>query len=214
MNNKSNIEVYLIDDHQLFCDGMVSLLESRGIKTLCNTVAEKALTQLLKITVDAILLDLRMPNISGLEVLKIIKRKKIKAPVIMLTTSSSEKDLRNCLGAGAQGYLLKDMHPDELVTSIVDVIDGKIVIAKDLNIDLLVIVNNSVNNINVVDTLTAREKEVACHLIDGLSNKLIAKKLNITEGTVKLHIKAILRKLNLNSRINVAIFMAENNSCF
>jgi len=209
------MKIYLIDDHQLFRDGMIALLESKGIQAICAKTPEQGIAEIENIKVDAILLDLRMPNISGIEVLKTIKRKKITTPVIMLTTSNNERDLKNCLQAGAQGYLLKDMNPNDLVEALTESVNGSIVVADELTPILVKFLKSEL--LETTDegfyTLTKREKEVACSLISGSSNKIIARKLGISDGTVKLHIKSILKKLNLTSRVEVAVLMSENNYC-
>lgn len=212
------MKVYLIDDHQLFRDGMSALLESKGIQTICAASPEQGIFELENIKVDAILLDLRMPNISGLETLKIIKQKEITAPVIMLTTSNNERDLKNCLQFGAQGYLLKDMNPSDLVSALTEAIGGAIVVAEEMTLVLAKFLKSELSELpetadDDFEKLTKREKEVACSLVNGSSNKVIARELGISDGTVKLHIKSILKKLKLGSRVEVAVLMSENNYC-
>ena len=109
------MKIYIIDDHALFRNGLIALLESKNISASAASSPEQGLEEIESIEVDIVLLDLRMPQMSGIEVLKIIKERKITTPVVMLTTSTEETDLRDCLKYGAQGYLLKDMDPDELV---------------------------------------------------------------------------------------------------
>ena len=211
------MRIYLIDDHQLFRDGMSALLESKGIPTICandpQTALEELEEQIKNQQIDAILLDLRMPNISGLETLKIIKKKKIVIPVIMLTTSNSEKDLKQCLQHGAQGYLLKDMNPDELVEALTEAVKGSIVVADELTPVLAKFLTDELSEEIDIDILSKREKEVACALVGGGSNKAIARDFGISDGTVKLHVKSILKKLNLNSRVEIAVMMSENYYC-
>jgi two-component system nitrate/nitrite response regulator NarL len=206
------MKIYLIDDHQLFRDGMSSLLESHGIQTTNCESPQKGIKEVQKVQVDAILLDLRMPEISGLEVLKIIKKNQVKTPVIMLTTSNSERDLKNCLEAGAQGYLLKDMNPVKLVEALKEAMSGSIVVADEMTPILAKFIKQELSE-NEFDKLTKREQEVACSLVNGSSNKVIARDLGISDGTVKLHVKSILKKLELNSRVEIAVLMSENNYC-
>lgn len=209
------MKIYLIDDHQLFRDGMSALLESKGIQTICAEKPSEGLEELKKVKVDAILLDLRMPEISGLEVLKTIKSTKINTPVIMLTTSNNERDLKACLQAGASGYLLKDMNPSELVEALTEAVKGSIVVAQELLPILSKFLKDELEDDNNIDieVLSKREKEVACSLVGGGSNKLIARELGISDGTVKLHMKSILKKLGLNSRVEIAVLMSENHYC-
>ncbi|MGB5398328.1 MAG: response regulator [Gammaproteobacteria bacterium] len=161
---------------------------------------------------DIILLDLRMPGMGGLDVLKTLREKTQAIPVVMLTTSNEESDLIKSLRSGAQGYLLKDMEPDELVSALRDIEKGKSVVAQDLTDALARMVQGETtmdNNNGPFAELTPREREILCLLADGQSNKLIARNLGISDGTVKLHVKAILRKLGIHSRVEAAVIAVE-----
>jgi two-component system nitrate/nitrite response regulator NarL len=132
----------------------------------------------------------------------------------MLTTSADERDLIESLRLGAQGYLLKDMDPDDLVNALDDVVSGETIVAPDLTKVLAKVfqkggpesskVTHSLHNI-----LTTRELEVLRHITKGQSNKVIARNLGITDGTVKLHVKSILRKLDVHSRVEAAVMAVE-----
>ena len=210
-----SMRVIMIDDHALFRVGLQGLLEQRGIEVIA-AVAEGAegikLAQ--EMQPDIILLDLRMPDMNGLEVLRKIKEKEIKIPVVMLTTSNEEQDLVEALRNGAQGYLLKDMEPDELVSALRDIEKGKNVVAQGLTDVLARMVQGEPiakknNKNNPFSELTPREMEILCLLADGQSNKVIARNLGISDGTVKLHVKAILRKLEVHSRVEAAVIAVE-----
>lgn len=208
------MNVYIIDDHALFRNGLISLLESRKINAQSAATAKEGLIQIEKFHFDIILLDLRMPEMSGIEVLRLIKSKNIKSPVVMLTTSTEEYDLRNCLKHGAQGYLLKDMDPDELVDAIGEIVKGSIVVAKEMTHILAKVLKNELtDNEASFESLTNREQEVACKVASGCSNKVIGRDLGISDGTVKLHVKSILKKLSLNSRVEVAVMITEQGCC-
>ena len=130
----------------------------------------------------------------------------------MLTTSNEEADLIKSLRSGAQGYLLKDMEPDELVSALRDIENGKNVVAQDLTDALARMVQGETNvddDDGPFSELTPREMEILCLLADGQSNKLIARNLGISDGTVKLHVKAILRKLGIHSRVEAAVIAVE-----
>ncbi|MCP3868714.1 MAG: response regulator [Gammaproteobacteria bacterium] len=211
------MQVLLIDDHALFRVGLQELLERRGIHVIgalgdCLQgveVAEKSQP-------DVILLDMRMPDMSGVEVLKNLRARKLSMPIAMLTTSEEEKDVIAALQNGAQGYLLKDMEPNELITALRDIVDGKTVVAKELTGILARAVQGEGDTESVPDTFTAltpREREILCHLASGQSNKVIARDLGISDGTVKLHVKAILRKLKVHSRVEAAVIAVERNFC-
>ena len=207
------MRVIIIDDHALFRAGLKSLLEQRNIEVIGIAADGKEGIQLIKeVTPDVILLDLRMPDMSGLEVLKTLREDKITIPVVILTTSNEESDLIKALRSGAQGYLLKDMEPDELVGALRDIQKGKNVVAQDLTDALARMVQGETpieDEKGPFSELTPREREILCLLAEGQSNKLIARNLGISDGTVKLHVKAILRKLGIHSRVEAAVIAVE-----
>ena len=209
-----SMRVIMIDDHALFRVGLQGLLEQRGIEVIAATAEGSEGIQLAEdMKPDIILLDLRMPDMSGLEVLQKIKEKGINIPVVILTTSNEEQDLGEALRNGAQGYLLKDMEPDELVSALRDIEKGKNVIARELTDVLARMVQGDPIEEKKKETpfsaLTPRELEILCLLADGQSNKVIARNLGISDGTVKLHVKAILRKLEVHSRVEAAVIAVE-----
>ena len=210
-----SMRVIIIDDHALFRVGLQGLLEQRGIEVIA-AVAEGAegLSLAQEMNPDIILLDLRMPDRSGLEVLQEVREREIKIPVVMLTTSNEEQDLVEALRNGAQGYLLKDMEPDELVSALRDIEKGKNVVAQGLTDVLARMVQGDPaededQKQSPFSELTPREMEILCLLADGQSNKVIARNLGISDGTVKLHVKAILRKLEVHSRVEAAVIAVE-----
>ncbi|HIG88632.1 response regulator [Candidatus Thioglobus sp.] len=208
------MKVYIIDDHALFRNGLISLLESRKINAKAAASPEQGLEEIPTLLIDIILLDLRMPAMSGIEVLKALKDQGEKTPIVMLTTSTEEHDLRDCLKYGAQGYLLKDMDPDELVDALDEIVKGSIVVAQNMTHVLAKVLRNELtDNETTFDSLTNREKEVACQVAIGHSNKVIARELGISDGTVKLHVKSILKKLSLSSRVEVAVMVTEKGHC-
>jgi two-component system nitrate/nitrite response regulator NarL len=207
------MRVLIIDDHALFRVGLQGLLEQRGIE-VADAVASgtEGIQCVSELKPDIILLDLRMPDMGGLEVLQKLKEKEPGIPVVMLTTSNEESDLINSLRSGAQGYLLKDMEPDELVSALRDIKNGRNVVAQDLTDALARMVqgDSSVDDEEgPFSELTPREMEILCLLAEGQSNKLIARNLGISDGTVKLHVKAILRKLGIHSRVEAAVIAVE-----
>ena len=211
------MRVLLIDDHALFRIGLQELLERRGIHVIgalgdCREGIEEAD----KARPDVILLDMRMPDMNGVEVLKQLRDRKLNMPIAMLTTSEDEKDVIDSLQNGAQGYLLKDMEPDELITALHEIVDGNTVVAKELTGILAKAVQGEWETTTAKDTFTAltpREREILCHLASGQSNKVIARDLGISDGTVKLHVKSILRKLEVHSRVEAAVIAVEQNLC-
>jgi two-component system, NarL family, nitrate/nitrite response regulator NarL len=208
------MRVIIIDDHALFRDGLKGLLEQRNIDVAGVAADGKEGIELAnEIRPDVILLDLRMPNMGGLDVLPILRKDLPTTPVVMLTTSNDESDLIRALRTGAQGYLLKDMEPDELVSALRDIEKGKNVVAADLTDALARMVQGEAtldDDDGPFSDLTPRETEILCLLAEGQSNKLIARNLGISDGTVKLHVKAILRKLNIHSRVEAAVMAVEH----
>lgn len=210
------MHVLLIDDHALFRFGLGELLERRGITVDTQGDCEAGIARVTQTRPDVVLLDLRMPQMTGLEVLKRLRQAGQTMPIAMLTTSTDERDLIAALQAGAQGYLLKDMEPDELIAALKDILAGETVVAKELTGILARVVQGGGEERRAplaFSDLTPREREILCHLADGRSNKVIARVLGITDGTVKLHVKAILRKLAVHSRVEAAVIAVEKNLC-
>ena len=207
------MRVLIIDDHALFRVGLKGLLEQRNIEVVGAAAhGAEGIELAAQLKPDIILLDLRMPDMGGLEVLPLLRKEHPSTPVVMLTTSNEEKDLIKSLRTGAQGYLLKDMEPDELVGALRDIEKGKNVVAQDLTDALARMVQGETSledNDGPFSTLTPREHEILCLLAEGQSNKLIARNLGISDGTVKLHVKAILRKLGIHSRVEAAVIAVE-----
>lgn len=207
------MRVLIIDDHALFRVGLQGLLEQRNIEVVGVAAdGSEGIDLADQLNPDIILLDLRMPGMGGLEVLSVLREKNQSTPVVMLTTSNEETDLIKSLRSGAQGYLLKDMEPDELVSALRDIEKGKNVVAQDLTDALARMVQGETtleDDEGPFSSLTPREHEILCLLADGQSNKLIARNLGISDGTVKLHVKAILRKLGIHSRVEAAVIAVE-----
>ena len=210
------IKVILIDDHTLFRVGLEGLLSTRGIEILASVnTGIDSIELVKKLGPDIVLLDMRMPGIDGLGVLKLLRSAYDELPVVMLTTSTDEQDLVESLKNGAQGYLLKDMEPDELVIALRDIVNGKTVVAPDLAPILAKAVQGKTEkkpetNSSPFSILTPRETEILGLLAEGLSSKGIARNLGISDGTVKLHVKAILRKLEVHSRVEAAVMAVQH----
>ncbi len=209
------MRVLLIDDHALFRRGLQELLQRRGIDVVGAVADGQAGCELAQARrPDVILLDLRMPGLHGLSVLERLNRSRIEVPVVMLTTSIEEHDLVQSLRAGARGYLLKDMEPDELIDSLHQVVAGQTAIAPEMAGVLAKVVQGDDSPRHRGDRfsqLTPRELEILCHVAEGQSNKAIARDLGITDGTVKLHVRSILRKLGVSSRLEAAVLAVEQD---
>ncbi|WP_428605495.1 response regulator [Sedimenticola sp.] len=211
------MRILLIDDHALFRIGLQELLQRRGINVIgafgnCQEGIELAAQE----RPDVVLLDMRMPDMSGIEVLKVLREKGLTMPIAMLTTSREESDVINSLQGGAQGYLLKDMEPDELINALRAIVGGATIVAQELTGILAKAVQGETQATatrDIFSDLTPREAEILCLLADGQSNKVIARNLGISDGTVKLHVKSILRKLNVHSRVEAAVIAVEQALC-
>ncbi len=213
MTTDMKLRIVVIDDHTLFREGLQSLLGRHGIEVVASVGdGREGIRLAQELRPDIVLLDMRMPGMSGLEVLKQFQQIKFEAPVVMLTTSGDERDLVEALRNGAKGYLLKDMEPDNVVAALREIIKGETVVAPNLTQILAKVVKGEdplEPEPSPLDNLTPREREILSLLAEGQSNKVIARNLGISDGTVKLHVKAILRKLNIHSRVEAAVIAVE-----
>jgi two-component system nitrate/nitrite response regulator NarL len=211
------MRILVIDDHALFRIGLSELLQRRGIDVMAAVSgSEDCLARVIDTRPDVVLLDMRMPGMSGLEVLARLRAAGHAMPVSMLTTSRDEKDLIASLQGGAQGYLLKDMEPDDLIAALERIVRGETVVTPELTGVLARAVRGGQENSALqteINDLTPREREILCLLAEGQSNKVIARNLGISDGTVKLHVKAILRKLKVHSRVEAAVLAVEQDLC-
>ncbi len=209
-----NLKILLIDDHRLFRDGLQSLLQRRNIDVVAAVGdGNEGIKLARELNPDIILLDMRMPIIDGISVLIQLKNRELKMPIAILTTSTNEQDLLEALKNGASGYLLKDMEPDALVTALRDINAGKTVVAPHLTSVLVRFIQgdtNATEELGPFSELTPRESEILKLIADGQGNKLIARNLGISDGTVKLHVKAVLRKLEVHSRVEAAVMYIEH----
>ncbi len=210
-----NLRILIIDDHTLFREGLQGLLSRRNIDVVAETGDGTEGLKLVQLhQPDIVLLDMRMPNTDGITVLKQLIENGMQMPIVILTTSSDERDLIEALRAGAKGYLLKDMEPDALVVELRNIHAGKTVVAPNLTQILAEVVQGKSGipdmESSPFDELTPRETEILGLLAEGQSNKVIARNLGISDGTVKLHVKAILRKLEVHSRVEAAVMAVEH----
>ena len=209
------MRVLLIDDHALVRKGLEELLRSRGVEVVASAGSgEEGIKQALALSPEVILLDIKMPVMNGIETLERLRASNVTVPILMLTMSRDDDDLRAALRGGAAGYLLKDMNPEDLVPALDAAMRGDNVVAKEMVGSLTRIVQGQSNetprrSAAPLSELTPREMEILSHVAEGQSNKMIARALTITDGTVKLHVKAILRKLGVHSRVEAAVIAVE-----
>lgn len=202
--------VLVIDDHPLFRKGVRQLVEMDDDFALAGEAADGAsgLELAKRLKPDLILLDINMKGMNGIETLKAIKDADLDSRVIMLTVSDHEEDLVDALRAGADGYLLKDMEPEQLLASLKVAGQGRTALSERL-VDMLAHALRAESRPADPDKagLTERERAILRLIAEGLSNKLIARRLDISEGTVKVHVKHLLKKLGLRSRVEAAMWV-------
>ncbi len=201
--------ILIVDDHPLFRKGVIQLIQAvPGFRFVGEAASGRegiALAQ--RLQPDMILLDLNMKDMNGVEVLKTLKDDGLDSRIIMLTVSDQAEDLMAALQAGADGYLLKDMEPEDLMQQLAEAARGKITISERLTQLLVASLREKNRPTSPAEAgLTDQENRILEHLVDGKSNKLIARDLGIAEGTVKVHVKHLLKKLNLRSRVEAAVW--------
>ncbi|MDO8767991.1 MAG: response regulator [Burkholderiaceae bacterium] len=209
--------VMLVDDHALCRSGLTELLEHRGGMTVVGATGNPAevVPMLREHQPDLMMLDLRLVTTDGLSLLRLIRAEGCETPVVILTMSDSEDDMSAALRAGVRGYLLKDMEPEEVIDAIGRAARGEMVVASAMMLKLAQILQSGPKGSvmgGLVASLTERERQVLDHVASGQSNKVIAKALDISHNTVKMHVRHIMDKLNLRSRVEAAVFAFEYRS--
>ncbi len=194
MTTESQIRVLSVDDHPLLREGLAAIINNQRDMLLVAQAsnAQEAIQQYRKHRPDVTLMDLRLPDKSGIDAMIAVRAEFPEARVIMLTTFEGDVEIQRALEAGARGYMLKSMPPKELVEVIRQVHAGKKRIPAQLAAQLAEHMSD--------EDLTAREIEVLSQIAGGNRNRDIAQKLSITEETVKVHIKHIMEKLGANDR--------------
>jgi two-component system nitrate/nitrite response regulator NarL len=204
--------VLLVDDHPLLRKGVSQLLELEDDIEVIGEAANgrEALVKALELDPDLILLDLSMKGMDGIETLAALREADVAARIVVFTVSNDRTDVISALKSGADGYLLKDTEPEALVDNIRRACSGKMVLSEEL----AEILANSFREEKKyqgpdLNALTRRELQILKYIAEGLSNKLIGRKLDIAESTVKVHVKHLLKKLGLRSRVEAAVWMVE-----
>jgi two-component system, NarL family, nitrate/nitrite response regulator NarL len=207
------LRIVLVDDHTLFRKGLAELLEREGavkVSAITGNPAEVA-SLLRTYNPDVLILDLNIGGTDGIQVMQELRADAFMLPVLLLTVSEAEEDMARALRNGANGYLLKSMEPDELVDAIIRAARRETVVAPAMTAKLVRMLDGKNNSAtSLLESLTQREREILKHLAKGESNKAIARELDISYDTVKLHVRHILAKLNLSSRVEAAVFAVEN----
>lgn len=209
---RSNVTVMVIDDHPLFRRGVRQLLAIECGFTVVGEASSgpEGLSLAKRLEPDVVLLDLNMEGMDGIQVLQSLRGAGCTARIVMLTVSDQEQDLIAALRGGADGYLLKDTEPEDLLRQLQQIVDGRLVLTDRLG-EHLARAMRAPQALPPAGApaFTPRENEVLGLLAEGLSNKLIARELDLSEGTVKVHVKHILKKLGLHSRLEAALWAVE-----
>lgn len=212
MNNK--IRIALIDDHNLFRSGIKALLSRQENFEIIGEAADglSGVKLVEQMKPDIVLLDLDMPIMNGRETLAQILSVRPEQGVVMLTVSEDSEDLTECMRLGARGFLLKNIDAEFLVDCIKRAVDGDNVFSPEMTAQLVqsLIRPHNVSTGSALDTLTPRELEILGHLAAGYSNKIIARQLDLAESTIKVHVQNILRKLELSSRVQAAVYAVQH----
>jgi two-component system nitrate/nitrite response regulator NarL len=196
----AEIRIVVVDDHALFRRGLVGLLaEMEGFQVVGEASnGRDALALVAAGKQDIILLDVNMPEMSGIETLSVLRKQGVDTPVLMLTISQHEEDLIGAIRAGANGYLLKNAEPETLRQTIMQVVAGKAVLAPEVTEQVFRLVRSG--PVNSMNLLTEREIEVLRFLSRGLTTVQTGGEMFISENTVKTHVRHILEKLDVNNR--------------
>ncbi|MDI4634068.1 response regulator [Pelomonas sp. V22] len=214
------ISVMVVDDHTLFRRGLIALLsQDPGIRVVGEAAdAADALRRAQELQPDVMLLDNHMPGVSGVALLPALREQLPALRVLMLTVSEDEQDLAAALRNGAQGYLLKTMDGEDLVAALQRTMRGESVVSPEMSHKLLNALRGGAAATAAssapaaepdLPPLSPRELEILRELTLGASNKEIARTLGIAESTVKIHVQHILRKLELSSRVQAAVWGSE-----
>jgi two-component system, NarL family, nitrate/nitrite response regulator NarL len=219
------IKLLVVDDHTLFRRGLIALLAQDARMEVVGEAGDvgEALRATARVCPELILLDNHLPGVRGVDGIAALKEACGRVRILMLTVSENEDDLAAAMHAGADGYLLKTVESDHLCDSIVRVMAGESVISPEMMTKFVaafrakIVVPESASGSQSVsavvdktalESLSAREREILLLIARGDSNKVIGRELDIAEATVKVHIQHIFRKLQLTSRVQVAVYAA------
>ena len=216
MNEGTTARILLVDDHPMMRRGLRDLLELENDLEVVAEAGngEDAIALAQQTEPDLILMDLNMPGIDGLETTRRMRDVDIDARIVMFTVSDEQGHVLEALRNGADGYLLKDMDAEQLIEQIRLAATGRMALSPELTHVLAEAIRVRPKPTGQVpfSSLTKREKEVLRQIAKGQSNKMIARKLGITEGTVKVHVKNLLHKLGLRSRVEAAVWVLEHEA--
>lgn len=211
--SSSPAKLLLVDDHPMLRRGLADLLSLELDVQIAAEASngQEALDYLDENEVDLVILDHKMPVMTGIETLKEIKERNIKAKILLFTVSDSGDDVQEALRLGVDGYLLKDMEPEQIIVDVRKILRGELVISPSLA-PILARALRAPSIDDIAGNLTSRELEVIQMIAEGFSNKMIGNKLGIAESTVKVHVKHILNKTGLRTRVEAAVWTVNHLS--
>ena len=201
--------IVLVDDHPLMRKGIRQLIELQdGLEVVAEAGSgEEALRVIAEHQPDMVLMDLNMKGMDGIRTTEVLRQQGVTACILMITVSDNDDDVIAALRAGADGYLLKDVEPEELIHNLSRAERGQLMVSPQLTRILATTLRDEKSaRKDPGAELTGREREILAMVAAGHSNKHIAKKLGITEATVKVHVKNLLKKLNFRSRVEAAVW--------
>lgn len=205
-------KVLIVDDHHIILDGLECVLEREGMEIVGRaTTGREAIKLMHTCDPDVVLLDIRMPDMDGLEALAAIKSKKSDAVVIILTSYRNPEYFYRAIVLGAAGFLIKETHSDHIVQAIKTIRDGESIIDRQTLRDSLRALSATTNMTSSVDnldtpSLTEQEVRILTLIAEGLTNSDIAETLTVSLNTVKTHVRNIFVKLGVSDRTQAAIW--------
>lgn len=210
MNNQEPATILLIDDHPMLRTGVKQLVSMAPDISVVGEASngEQGIDLAESLDPDLILLDLNMPGMNGLETLDKLREKALSGRIVVFSVSNHEEDVVTALKRGADGYLLKDMESEDLLKALQQAAAGEMVLSEALTPVLAASLRaNRATTDRDVTQLTPRERDILKLIAQGLPNKMIARRLDITESTVKVHVKHMLKKMKLKSRVEAAVWV-------
>ena len=205
MSNQEPATILLIDDHPMLRTGVKQLISMAPDITVVGEASNGEQGIELAESLDP---DLNMPGMNGLETLDKLREKSLSGRIVVFSVSNHEEDVVTALKRGADGYLLKDMEPEDLLKALHQAAAGEMVLSEALTPVLAASLRaNRATTERDVNQLTPRERDILKLIAQGLPNKMIARRLDITESTVKVHVKHMLKKMKLKSRVEAAVWV-------
>ncbi|CAH3287083.1 Nitrate/nitrite response regulator protein NarL [Klebsiella pneumoniae] len=206
MSQQERATILLIDDHPMLRTGVKQLISMAPDIQVIGEASNGA--QGIELAESLDLLDLNMPGMNGLETLDKLREKSLSGRVVVFSVSNHEEDVVTALKRGADGYLLKDMEPEDLLKALQQAAAGEMVLSEALTPVLAASLRaNRATSDRDISQLTPRERDILKLIAQGLPNKMIARRLDITESTVKVHVKHMLKKMKLKSRVEAAVWV-------